>query len=346
MLLLTEGQLDLAAPAPATMLQYELDKPLSDLSGQIGLQNATKAYRLCSEAIDTVEAISEKIKFTHFEKRKSLYFAAKKKDKKTIESEFAFRKKAGFNVRLLEEEEIVKRFGFFAPAGILSSQGATIDVYMFTHALHKASIAKGLKVFDRTYIAKIEYRKSGVKVTTDRHYSIQAKKIVNASGYELKEFIDKKIVKLHSTYALASAQMQQPNPIWKEKAMLWNTADPYLYMRLTSDNRVIMGGRDEEFYNPVKRDKLIKSKTAQLRNDFLKLFPHVDLIPEFSWAGTFGSTVDSLPYIGTYHKTPHTYYALGYGGNGITFSVIAAEIIRDMITGKKNSNASLFSFTR
>ena len=113
---------------------------------------------------------------------------------------------------------------------------------MFTHALHKASIAKGLKVFDRTYIAKIEYRKSGVKVTTDRHYSIQAKKIVNASGYELKEFIDKKIVKLHSTYALASAQMQQPNPIWKEKAMLWNTADPYLYMRLTSDNRVIMGG--------------------------------------------------------------------------------------------------------
>jgi len=37
---------------------------------------------------------------------------------------------------------------------------------------------------------------------------------------------------------------------------------------------------------------------------------------------------------------------LGFGGNGITFSVIAAEIIRDMITGKRNKDASLFSFDR
>ena len=46
------------------------------------------------------------------------------------------------------------------------------------------------------------------------------------------------------------------------------------------------------------------------------------------------------------HKTPHTYYALGFGGNGITFSVIAAEIILDMIMGRKNKDASLFSFDR
>ena len=83
-----------------------------------------------------------------------------------------------------------------------------------------------------------------------------------------------------------------------------------------------------------------------LRKDFSKLFPEVELIPEFSWAGTFGSTKDALPYIGTYKKTPHTYYALGFGGNGITFSVIAAEIIRDMITGKKNKDALLYAFER
>ena len=117
-------------------------------------------------------------------------------------------------------------------------------------------------------------------------------------------------------------------------------------MRLTKDNRIIIGGRDEDFYNPHKRDKLIKKKSALLKNDFSKLFPATELIPEFCWTGTFGSTKDALPYIGTYNKTPHTYYALGFGGNGITFSVIAAEIICDMITGKKNENALLFSFNR
>ena len=96
----------------------------------------------------------------------------------------------------------------------------------------------------------------------------------------------------------------------------------------------------------MKRDKLIKKKTALLKKDFLKLFPDIELIPEFSWTGTFGSTKDSLPYIGTYDKTPHTYYALGFGGNGITFSVIAAEIITDMIMGKKNKDALLYSFNR
>ena len=117
-------------------------------------------------------------------------------------------------------------------------------------------------------------------------------------------------------------------------------------MRLTDDNRIIMGGRDETFYNPQKRDKLIRKKTALLKRDFQKLFPDINLIPEFSWTGTFGSTKDALPYIGAYPKTPHTYYALGFGGNGITFSVIAAEIICDMIAEKKNANLSLFSFSR
>ena len=60
------------------------------------------------------------------------------------------------------------------------------------------------------------------------------------------------------------------------------------------------------------------------------------------WSGTFGKTKDSLPYIGTYKKTPNTYYALGFGGNGITFSVVAAEILCDMICGKQNEMQNCF----
>lgn len=332
--------------ASTSLLQYELDIPLSELENQIGLQAAVRAYKLCSESIDTIQSISQKIKFNKFEKQKSLFFAAYKKDKKLIEKEFLVRKKAGFQVQLLDEKEIHQQFGFSAPAAILSAQGASTDAYMFTHALLKASIKKGLQVFDRTVISKIEYKKNRVELITEKGHIITANKIVNASGYEITEFVEKKIVQLHSTYALASEHIQSPIPAWKDKALLWNTADPYLYMRLTKDNRIIIGGRDEEFYSPRKRDKLIKKKSALLKKDFSKLFPATELIPEFCWTGTFGSTKDALPYIGTYNKTPHTYYALGFGGNGITFSVIAAEIICDMITGKKNKDALLFSFSR
>jgi glycine/D-amino acid oxidase-like deaminating enzyme len=332
--------------ASTSLLQYELDKPLSELSSQIGFQPAARAYTMCGEAIDKIEHISKKIKFPYFEKQKSLFFAAEKKDDKLIKSEFFYRKNAGFQVQHLEKKDIQKQFGFSATSAILSMQGATMDAYLFTHALFKASIKKGLLVFDRTIISKIKCEKNGVKLVTEKGHEIRAKKIVNASGYEITEFIGKKIVQLNSTYALASEHIQAPLPVWTDKTLLWNTADPYLYLRLTNDNRIIIGGRDEKFYNPERRDKLIKKKSLLLQKDFSKLFPGIDLIPEFSWTGTFGSTKDALPYIGTYDKTPHTYYALGFGGNGITFSVLAAEIIRDMILGKKNKDAGLFSFDR
>ena len=46
-------------------------------------------------------------------------------------------------------------------------------------------------------------------------------------------------------------------------------------------------------------------------------------------------------------QRPHTYFALGFGGNGITFSVIAAVIIRDMLKlVKENKDADIFKFDR
>ena len=67
---------------------------------------------------------------------------------------------------------------------------------------------------------------------------------------------------------------------------------------------------------------------------------------DFSWAGAFAVTKDGLPYIGSVRNGRTRIFALGYGGNGITFSAIAAEIIRDMLLKKNNKNTELFGFNR
>jgi glycine/D-amino acid oxidase-like deaminating enzyme len=117
-------------------------------------------------------------------------------------------------------------------------------------------------------------------------------------------------------------------------------------LRSTKDNRIIVGGRDEEFFSHIKRDRLLPRKTKQLQKDFTKMFPSISFEPEFSWAGVFGSTKDGLPYIGSYKKLPNSFFALGFGGNGITFSQVAGEIISALIKGKKNKDVDLFSFDR
>jgi glycine/D-amino acid oxidase-like deaminating enzyme len=332
--------------ASTSLLQYEIDIPLCELKEKIGLKNAVRAYQLCVEAIDQIKLIAEKLNFREFELKKSLYYAAYKKDLPLLKKEFAIRKENGFKVSYLNGQTISEELQFNAGGAILSECGAQIDAYAFTHALHQHVMQKGIKIYDRTPVVKIDHHKSGVTLVTENGYTVKARKIIYATGYEAVNFVDKKIVKLQSTYAVVSEQANEKINFWKDNMLLWNTANPYLYMRTTADNRIIIGGRDEMFFDAAKRDKLIRKKEKQLVNDFGKIFPHIPFKPEFSWTGTFGSTIDGLPFIGPYPKLPNSYFALGFGGNGITFSVIAAQILASLITGKINKDAGIFSFGR
>lgn len=329
--------------ASTSLLQYEIDTRLFELREMIGKEKADRAYHLCNDAILHLSKIAANLKLDDFTMRDSLYYAAFKKDIVKLEKEFEARSDAGFNVKWLDSKKIKQTFGFDAPAAILSHHGAETNAYALMHALlqtHKKSA-----VFDRTPIVKTEYRARGLTFTTRSGHKIKAKKVVYATGYEVVERIDVNIVKLLSTYAFVSEHALTKS-FWKGNALIWNTADPYLYMRSTPDGRILVGGRDEDFYNPTKRDKLISRKTKQLVSDFHKIFPDIELIPEFSWAGTFGSTKDGLPYIGPYSKMPHSYFALGFGGNGITFSTVAARLLSDIFAGRESPDLELFSFDR
>lgn len=331
--------------ASTSLLQYEIDIPLYELIELIGKEKAEKAYKLCDYSIEELHKIAKKLN-VEFEKRNSLYYAAYKKDVSWLKKEYEARKNAGFKVDYLDEKQIKNEFGFSAQGAILSHHGAQTNAYMFMH--HLLQYGKDKKkhpVYDSTKVVNIKNNKNKVILETENGCTITANKIIYATGYEIVEFISKKIVNLKSTYAVISEQYND-RPFWKDEVLIWNTADPYLYIRTTPDNRVLIGGRDEDFQDDKKRDKLLDRKTEQLAKDINKIFPNLDFKPEFSWAGTFGETKDGLPFIGSYEKMPNSYFALGFGGNGITFSLIAAEIITDLITGKKNKNEELFSFSR
>ena len=332
--------------ASTSLLLYEIDTPHHRLIERIGVKGAVRSYKLGETAIMKLVSLAEKMGVTDNDKRPSLYCAAYKKHIELIQNEFNERGKHGFRVRYLDERSIKNEFGFSSPCAILSEVAAVTDSYLLTHQLLQHNIAKGLRVYDRTKIVSIKHNKSNVKMRTEESCSIRAKKIVYATGYEVVNFISKPIVKLTSTYATASESFNSPQKLGKNNSVIWNTASPYLYMRTTKDNRIIVGGRDEEFFSHIKRDRLIPQKTKQLKRDFTKMFPSIPFKPEFSWAGIFGSTKDGLPYIGAYKRLPNSFFALGFGGNGITFSQIAGEIIASLIKGRRNKDGELFSFDR
>lgn len=332
--------------ASTSLLQYEIDTPLHELIKMVGEKNAVRSYKLGVSAITKLSELAIRTGMKDFELKKSLYYAAYKKDLSFLEKEFEARKKYGFKVKWIDEDQVFKQFGFSCPGGILSDVAAATDSYLLTHHLLQYNIKKGLLVYDRTPVVSIKHNRLNVQLKTQEKFIITAKKLVYATGYEVVDFISKPIVKLTSTYAVASEASNSPIKPGKSDVLIWNTAKPYLYFRSTNDNRIIVGGRDEEFFSHIKRDKLIPQKSKQLQKDFKKIFPSIPFKSEFSWAGIFGSTKDGLPYIGAYNKLPNSFFALGFGGNGITFSQVAGEIIASLLKGKKNRDANIFSFER
>jgi len=287
--------------ASTSLLQYELDMPLHLLIKQVGENHAIRSYQLCGESIDILIGIMDRIGFDGYDRRRSLFYTSHKSQLSFIERELTARRQAGFDVSFLNKKEICENYGMKAEYAILSEKGATIDAYALTHALLQYSMGKGLQVFDRTGIKAISYNENNVEMKTWNGFSVIAEKIVNASGFEIVNFISRDIVDLYCTYAVVSENEQEKDAIWKDRIMIWNTDNPYLYLRLTQDNRIIMGGRDVRFSHRASRH-LYERKAMQLCSDFEKLFPGRKLKPEFAWSGTFGKTKDSLPYIGEFKK--------------------------------------------
>lgn len=332
--------------ASTSLLQYEIDKPLHQLINVAGEKNAVRSYLLCRQVILDIKKICEQLKDSGlFSQKPSFQFASFKNDVAGLKKEYLLRKKAGFSLQWLDEENIRKKFGFTKSAGILSQDGAEADAYKITHSLLKKWIARGLQVYDNTDITTIRHHKHDIELIAANKKKIRAKKLIIACGYESQQYIPKKVQELNATYAICSEPFARKD-FWYKNSLIWETDTPYLYLRTTSDNRILIGGKDVPFSNPDKRDSLINQKTKSLERSFAKLFPGISFKTDFKWAGTFASTKDGLPYIGSISQRPHTYFALGFGGNGITFSAIAANIIKDLLAGKKNTDADIFSFER
>lgn len=333
--------------ASTALIQYEIDVPLSDLIKKVGTDTAVRSYQLCLKAIDDLDKLCKKYpNQSDFKKKPSFQYTSFKSHLKKHQEELALRQLHGISkTQWLGPSEIKEKFGFKKLGGILSNDGAQLDPFKLTHNLIKSHWKKNLRLFDNTEVIGITHHSKGVTLTTDTGHTVQAKKIVIACGYESQKYLPKKVEIQKSTYAIVS-EVIDSKKLWYKNSLIWETADPYIYLRTTADNRILIGGKDDDFYNPKKRDHNLLAKSISLEKKFIELFPNIAFKTDYKWAGTFCGTKDGLPYIGSIPERPHTYFALGFGGNGITFSVIAAKIIADALSGKKNEDEQLFKFNR
>ncbi len=332
--------------ASTALLQYEIDVPLVTLANKIGEEKARRAYMLSHRSIDTLRELAENLPIDcGFASRTSIYLASDRKSAEMLRKETDARRSIGLNAKLLSAEEIQEQFSIQGSAAIVSTQAASVDPYLMAHGLLARSVSRGAEIFDRTEIVEYQPTSTGVSLKTNRDTTIHAEHVVIATGYEAQSMLRKRIVKLKSTFACVSQPLTDLNP-WNKDWMLWEAKNPYLYFRVTDDNRFLVGGEDADFRDPPRRDRSLPKRIERIRKKVNALLPTFQWEVEFAWAGTFGETQDGLAYIGESSEYPHCYFALGFGGNGITFSAIASDLICDLISGRESPDLELFDFNR
>ena len=140
----------------------------------------------------------------------------------------------------------------------------------------------------------------------------------------------------YRSYALAVTLMDDAYP----DGLAYDMYDPYHYFRTQEINGkkyLIAGGEDHKTAHEENTDACFTKLEAYVREHF-----EVDAI-EFKWSSQFFEPADGLAYIGHLPgNPPNVLVATGFGGNGMTYSHIAAITLSDLITKGESEFAKLF----
>ncbi|WP_246801476.1 NAD(P)/FAD-dependent oxidoreductase [Bradyrhizobium genosp. L] len=317
--------------ASTSMLLWEIDRPLVELAAIYGFERAARAYRASLEAVTGLIALVRQHDLPGtLRTRRSLYLAAGSSANELLD-EHKLRRRAELPGEFLDHARLLDGYGMARAGAIISPGAADADPLQLAHGLLRLATRRGARQFDAEAVA-FDPASAAVTVGLENGCEIAAKAVVLATGYAMPDIVHSEIQTVSSSWAIATTP--QPQNVWKDGALIWELAKDYLYARTTPDGRIIIGGEDsEEIVAPDARDRLIPRKSRRLIRRLTALWPFAETEIDYRWAGTFDTTRDGLPLIGPVPGAKGVYAAYGYGGNGITFSYLAAQLIGNLIAG-------------
>jgi len=329
--------------ASTALVQYEIDTPLLELKHKIGERNAFRAWQRSRLAVTSLAAFFRR-HGVEAQPHDALYLAGNRLSARDLAREARLRQIAGIETTLLDRSELQHRFGIVRSAALLGYDNLAINPRAAAARLLVRANKAGARLYAPVEVISIEKYRAYIEARTSNGKQIICKNLVLATGYEFPEMVPSKGHRITTTWAFATAP--QPRKLWPEQCLIWEASRPYLYMRTTVDGRVVCGGEDAVTSKVVSRAGVTERKITRLQHKVGNLFPDLDTDPEFVWAARFGETATGLPMIGEIPGHRHCYAALGYGGNGITYGRIAADVLRAALTGARDPDADLYAFKR
>ncbi len=248
--------------------------------------------------------------------KKSPSYVYSRNDRNKIENEMKALDQIGFDALFTEETELP-----FKIAGAVCFENQV----QFNPLKFISEICHNLDIYENTFVYELLPNKAITK-----NFTIKYDAAIVATHFP---FINK-----HGSYFLKLYQERSYVSAFKNaqtlNGMYLDESKDGFSFRSYNDTLIIGGsshrtGKPSPAWKPI--DEFAK-----------KYYPHSKL--ERQWAAQDCMSLDGIAYIGQYSKqTPNLYVATGFNKWGMTSSMVSATVLTDIIIGKKNEFADLFS---
>jgi len=331
--------------ASTSLLQWELDVPLTVLGGQIGEARASRVYRRSRAAVDDLIGMVRKERIACGLKAKdSLYLAGNAYGARALRQEAEARADLGLESGFLHPAQLRERFGIDRTGAILSGGSASADPARLAAGLLRRAVRRGARIFAPVEVIETLRGDGHVSLVNSAGVEIRARHAVFCCGYEFPKGIPTDGAEIVSTWALASKPLAHA-PAWLARTLVWEASEPYLYCRTAIDGRIVVGGEDENSSGRHADPKALGPKSRAIARKLKALIPDLDVEVDYAWAGAFGQSATSMPLIGAVPGMPGCHAVMGFGGNGITYSVIASQVVSAAIRGAQDPDSALYALT-
>jgi glycine/D-amino acid oxidase-like deaminating enzyme len=327
--------------ASTALVMWGADVPLMHLAQRIGPIEAARRWRRVYAAVRNLAARIDAIGLEcgRFE-RPELYLAGTLLDDAELRDEGVERQRAGLPSRHLDAATVAARFGVAPRPALLSEGSYEVDPVKLTLGMLDRARQCGAAACFPVDVIGFESRPNALAVLVADGRAIEAGQVILATGYERPTWFLPPAFKIVSSYAIATPVGQAP--LWRENAMIWEASSPYLYTRATANGRVIAGGEDEAFADAQQRDALIGSKSGTIAAKLASMIDLDRVEIDCAWAAAFGASPDGLPAIGRAANHDRLWLASGFGGNGVSFAALGAELIAAELSGTPDPDAACF----
>lgn len=325
-------------------LTAALDDRYYDIENVFGADGSRTAAESHTAAIDWIASTVKNENIDcDFERVDGFLFLHPSDKLENLKKEFEATQKAGLKTEWVEQTHNITSYN--GPS-IRFPQQAQFHILKYLAALADAIVKMGGEIFTRSHVDNID--KKGARCNG---HHITASHIVVATNSPVNDMVTMHTKQApYRTYVIGAKipKAKLPHSLWWDTGNLdtkWMTA-PYHYVRIQRYNDeydlLISGGEDHKTGQADDEGIKEEDRYDALESWTRQHFPAItDIV--FRWSGQVLEPLDYLAFIGKNPGDENIYIVTGDSGNGMTHTTIAGILITDIIQGKENKWASLYS---